>query len=398
MKVPKKELAIRKTRLQSELQNKCIEALLLTHPVDMEYLTGSGCYDYLYVPAEGEYISFAESASNTSRTNISTDPVFVGSVEEIPKYLKELSHKVPEVIGLQLDVLPSFTYFHLKTVFNPKKIVNGSQPIVDVRKVKSEWELDQMEKIAAITCQVFDNLMLELRPGITEMEFAAMAESLFQKKSQTQIRIRVRDYLTEGYPWHVLSGKSGGMVGVLDSPASGSGTSPAFPCGAGAKLLIKGEPIMVDFACELNGYHMDETRMFAIGSLSARAEDACKVAIEIHDFILDKIRPGITVGQVFDLSEKKARSLGYGHHYLGPEGLKVSFVGHGIGLELIEPPILAKGKSDQLLPGMTFALEPKLVFKDEFIAGIESVFAVTETGYRMISRTPAKLFYSESRY
>jgi Xaa-Pro dipeptidase len=57
--------------------------------------------------------------------------------------------------------------------------------------------------------------------------------------------IRVRHYQTEGCPWHILSGKNGGLAGLLDSPARGQGTSAAFPVGAGHKKLCADEPIMV---------------------------------------------------------------------------------------------------------------------------------------------------------
>ena len=74
------------------------------------------------------------------------------------------------------------------------------------------------------------------------------------------------------------------------------------------------------------------------------------------------------------------------------KGIRVTFIGHAVGLELVEAPIIARGKEDRLLPGMTFTLEPKMTFENEFAAGIESVFLVTEEGYRLISKTPVKIF------
>jgi Xaa-Pro aminopeptidase len=70
----------------------------------------------------------------------------------------------------------------------------------------------------------------------------------------------------------------------------------------------------------------------------------------------------------------------------------VAFIGHGVGLELIEPLFIAKGKKDRLEPGMTFALEPKMVFQNEFAAGVESVFLVTQTGHRLLSKVPVQVF------
>jgi Xaa-Pro dipeptidase len=102
--------------------------------------------------------------------------------------------------------------------------------------------------------------------------------------------------------------------------------------------------------------------------------------------------PGVLIGEIFQHAVEKAEALGYKDQFLGPVGHKVTFVGHGIGLELVEPPILARNRKDPLMPGMVFSLEPKLVFKNEFSAGIESMFMVTEAGSRMLSKVPVKIF------
>jgi Xaa-Pro aminopeptidase len=148
---------------------------------------------------------------------------------------------------------------------------------------------------------------------------------------------------------------------------------------------------MVDLGFVLNGYHMDETRMFAIGSMPEEALRASEAVIKIHNSVLEKAQPGVTTGELFEHSVDLAESLGYLRVYLGPKGYKVNFIGHGIGLELIEPPIIAKNKKDILKPGMTFALEPKMVFQNRFAAGIESVFQVTQTGVRLISKVPVEI-------
>jgi Xaa-Pro aminopeptidase len=132
--------------------------------------------------------------------------------------------------------------------------------------------------------------------------------------------------------------------------------------------------------------------MFAIDGMPAKAMGACQATIHIHNAVLEKVKPGMTGVELFEISTSEAKSLGYEEQYLGPPGYKVTFIGHGMGLELIEPPIVADGKEDPLEPGMTFALEPKMVFKDEFAAGIESVLLVTDSGCRLISQVPVEIF------
>jgi Xaa-Pro dipeptidase len=223
------------------------------------------------------------------------------------------------------------------------------------------------------------------------MEFAGLFEA-YARTIGHGGKLRVRNYNTEGYSWHVLSGTSGGLVGVLDSPASGEGTSAAFPAGAGNRRLRPGEPVMVDLGTVMNGYHMDETRMFAIGSMPEKAYRASRAAIEIHDAVLDLATPGRTLAELFEHACARADRLGYADAFLGPPGHKASFIGHGIGLELIEPPIIARARALPLEVGMVFALEPKLVYENEFAAGVESVFQVTAGGGRLISKVPVDIF------
>ncbi|WP_321494350.1 M24 family metallopeptidase [uncultured Desulfobacter sp.] len=95
---------------------------------------------------------------------------------------------------------------------------------------------------------------------------------------------------------------------------------------------------------------------------------------------------------IFHTSVTMADKLGYGEQFLGIPGLKSKFIGHGLGLELVEDPIISKGRSTELEPGMVFAVEPKFIFKDRFAAGIESVIQITDNGSRFLSVTPNKIF------
>jgi len=392
LKVPPAEIEKRIGSIQTELKANELDALLVVQRVDLFYFSGTAQNGFLCIPAQGEpYLLIKRYAPRALEESAVRHIVEVGSVKEVPRKLIEFYGELPHTLGFELDVMPVREFEFYRRLFPKQQCVDASPLIHSVRMIKSSWEIEQMERTAELSCRTFAYIRKNLRPGYTEMEFAGMFEA-FARKLGHGGKLRVRNYQTEGYPWHILSGKSGGMVGVLDSPSSGEGTSPAFPCGAGYKKIVTHEPIMVDFNCVLNGYHFDETRMFAIETMPAEAFDAGQAAIEIHNEILNRIRPGIRLGDLFHISVAKAKSLGYADTYLGPPGYKVSFIGHGIGLELIEPPIISAKSDVRLEPGMVFALEPKLVFQNEFAAGIESVFLVTESGYRLISRTPVKIF------
>lgn len=391
-RVPEDEIIARNETIQREMRANGIDSILIVQRTDLFYFTGTSQNGCLYIPAEGEplllikkYLPRALAESSLRRI------VQINSIKEIPGLITDFHGKLPSVMGLEFDVLPVKQFNFYRTIFPAVNFTDASPLILKIRMIKSSWEMEQMEKTARLSLATFSYAKEVIRPGLSEMELSGILDA-FSRKHGHGARIRVRDYHTEGYTWHILSGRSGGMVGLLDSPASGEGTSPAFPCGAGKKLIEADEPIMIDLATVMNGYHMDETRMFAIGSMPEKALNACRAAIEIQNSVIEKVTPGITVEELFLHAESLAASLGYAEYFLGPPGYKVSFIGHGVGLELIEQPVIARGKKDRLEPGMVFALEPKMLFPDEFSAGIESVFLVTETGARLISMVAPEVF------
>jgi Xaa-Pro aminopeptidase len=391
-KVPAIEIAARMLRIQNELQRENIEGLFIVQRVDLYYFSGTAQNGFLYIPAEGQPLLFIKQYFPRAKAESSIANILkIRSIKEIPGLIVDFYGKAPETLGFELDVVPVNDFNFYQRLFNPKNCVDGSSLILKSRRIKSEWEIAQMENTAEMTRKTFEYMRTAIRPGITEIEFAGMFET-YARKLGHGARIRVRHFQTEGYPWHILSGKSGSMPGLLDSPASGQGTSAAFPVGAGHKKLRTNEPIMVDLGSVLNGYHLDETRMFAIDCMPRKAMRTCQAAIEIHDRILEKASPGVTLAELFDHSILLAEKLGYTESYLGAPGHKVSFIGHGIGLEIIEPYIIAKNRKDQLESNMTLALEPKFVFENQFTAGVESVMLVTETGARLISKVPVEVF------
>jgi len=390
--IPSEEIILRRLNIQKTLKENRIDGLIIAQRVDLLYFSGTAQNGFLFLPSEGEPLLFIKRYLPRAQEESPLKNIIgVNSIRDVPGHIFDFYGRFPDVLAFEFDVLPVKTFNFYRSLFPAKEFVDGSPSILAVRMIKSGWEIEQMELTAEMSGRTFAYMKTIIRPGLTEMEFAGMYET-FARKLGHGAGLRVRDYLTEGYPWHVLSGKSGGMVGLLDSPASGEGTSVAFPCGAGNKPLAPDEPVMVDLGSVLNGYHMDETRMFAIGSMPDKALKACRAAVRIHDSVLEKVKPGVTAGELFRHAESLAGSLGYADFFLGPPGAKVSFIGHGIGMELIEQPVIARGRDEQLMPGMVFALEPKMVFHNEFSAGIESVFAVTETGSRLISRVPAEIF------
>ena len=391
-KVPDAEINNRIKRIQNLLRENNIDGLFIVQRVDLFYFSGTAQNGVLYMPANGKpLLMIIKYIPRAMKESSIEDIIAIKSLKDIPGKITDFYGDIPKVLGFEFDVLPVRDFYLYKNLFPGHEYVDASHLILQVRMIKSNWEITQMEKAAGLAEKTFEYMRSAIHPGISEMEFAGMFETFARRLGHGGF-LRCRYYQAAAYPWHILSGKSGGIVGFLDAPASGTGTSAAFPCGGGSKPLFPNEPIMIDLGTVLNGYHMDETRMFAIGSMPHKALKACEASIDIHNEVLANVKPGIPVSELYHIAVSKADSLGYASQFLGPEGHKVIFVGHGIGLELVENPIIAKDKESRLESGMIFSLEPKMVFENEFAAGIESVFLVTERGCRLISKVPIEIF------
>ncbi len=391
-KVPDYEIKIRMEKLRKLMREKGIDAMFIVQRMDLFYFSGTAQNGCLYVSVEKEPLLFIRKYMPRAVDESSVRHIIeIKSVKDIPDIIMQYHGKIAEVIGFELDVMPVNEFDFYRKLLSCERYADGSGLIFSVRMIKSDWEIEQMEHTAEISHKVFNYIKKVIKPGISEMEFSGVYET-YARKLGHAARLRARNYHSELYNWHILSGKNGGVVGMLDSPASGMGTSPAHPCGGTDKLLCPGEPIMIDIGTNVNGYHIDETRMFAMDFMPEEAEKACRAVIDIHNAIIKNALPGTMLDTLYREAVDMAREMGYEKQFLGPDKYKVTFIGHGVGLEIVEPPFIAKGKKEKLTTGMVFALEPKMVFENRFSAGIESVFVVTKTGGRLLSSVPVDIF------
>jgi len=382
---PGEEIQERHTRLREKMGRAGLEAFLVVQKMDCFYLSGTAQDALVFVPQEGKPLLLVKRELERARAESPLEHVVgLKSLRELPSLVAEHAGRPPRVLGLELDILPARDYLRLQSMFPNSRLVDGSGIIRDLRKIKSPFELDLMRKAGAIGKRVYHEAGKILREGMTEIEFGGLLEANAKKLGHEGL-LRVRSFNYEAYSWHVLSGSIGGIVSQSDSPMGGLGLSPAFPVGASRKVMKAGEPILVDFGICYHGYQADETRMFCIGKMPRKFVDAYKACREIHDAVLADTRPGADCERLFLRTLQLAKGLGYEDGYLGPPGLQTKFIAHGVGLELNEFPFLAQGQSYPLEQGMTFAVEPKIVFPGEGSVGIENTVLVTQEGCEILT-------------
>ena len=389
---PPEEIEARLKRVRMGMEKEEIEALLVIQKMDFYYLSGTTQDGLLFLPSEGKPLLMIRRELERAKVESPfNDVVALKSIRELPSLIQTHFGELPNSLGLELDVLPVRDYFRYQDLFQGARFVDASPVLRNTRKIKSPFEVDLMRKAGEIGRKAYQEGRKILEEGMTEIQFGGLLEAAAKRYGHEGL-LRVRSLNYEAYTWHVLSGPTGGIVSQSDSPMGGLGLSPAFPVGASLRVMRAHEPILVDFGTCYHGYQVDETRMFSIGKMRQKFVDVYKACQEIHDAVLDEVRPGADCEAIFFKTLRLAERLGYRDSYLGPRGLQTHFIAHGIGLELNEFPFLAQGQSYPLEKGMTFAVEPKIVFPGEGSAGFENTVVVTQDGYEILTPLEREIF------
>ena len=252
--------------------------------------------------------------------------------------------------------------------------------------VKSEEEIALQARAGEMMAGIPKVARRALRPGVTELELSAAVED-YLRRSGHGACMRVRREGMEMTVYGVCSSGVNSLAGTkFDGVCGGAGISAGSPYGASMDKIVQGSPVILDYCFNLHGYMVDQTRMCSLGTPSADVTEAYDTMVEIERALFDAMRPGRTWESVYELAAKLAGEAGYDDVFMGLGSEQVSFVGHGIGLDLDEPPLLAPKMIDVLEAGMVIAVEPKVALPNVGVVGIEDTVVVRENGVEYLTK------------
>ena len=256
----------------------------------------------------------------------------------------------------------------------------------DLRMVKSEYELKQMEQSGAIHETVLDIVAPKLiHGGISEAQLAiALYSEMVQRGSHGTARFN--QALGEEAVGIASFGKSGLVRTGFDGPGGTDGTCIAVQSiGNAFRKLQPGRLVYLDIPCGFDGYHTDKTVVYYYGDLakdeqSKHLMEAQQRCLELEQEVVRLMVPGEPIENLYLRTMDKFDNI-YGDAFMN--GGK--FLGHSIGLVMDEAPAIAKGFKQHLQPGMTFAVEPKIALPGLGMVGTENTYVVTENGARSLT-------------
>ncbi|MFO7559410.1 MAG: Xaa-Pro peptidase family protein [Desulfobacterales bacterium] len=384
--VPKTELESRIKKMQFRLAENDIDGALILQNTDLYYFSGTVQQSYLYIPAQGDPLLMVQKDQDRAMAESAvTGIVPVSGPDQIPEILRKQRIDLPRAVGLELDVLPVNRYIKFQKIFSGSEISDISEDIRLIRAVKSEYEIEMIQKASQLADKVAESVEEFLVEGIPEIELAGKIEATARKLGHQGI-IRMRLWGSELFYGHLMAGDSAAVPSYLSSPTGGAAINPAIAQGPGQRPVRRHEPILVDYVFAFNGYLADHARIFSLGDLPDELIIAHKAMLSVQELVKQSAKPGTRSGELYEIALEKTNAFGFGNHFMGFGSSRIQFVGHGVGLELDEFPFLAKNQEIILEKNMVIALEPKLIFPGKGVVGIENTHVVGDDGLNQLTR------------
>lgn len=370
---------MRRDKIRVLMAQQNIDAALITCNVNLIYTYGCVVSGYLYLPLHSPALLFIKRPNN-----ITGEHVFpIRKPEQIIDLLKEKGLPLPQKLMLEGDEISYTEYNRLAAIFPEAEVVNGTPLIRQARSVKTPVEVELFRRSGLLHAKAYEQIPTVYRPGMTDIEFSIEIERLMRLQGNLGI-FRVFGQSMEIFMGSVLTGDNAAVPSPYDFALGGEGLDPALPGGANKTPLREGQSVMVDLGGNFNGYMGDMSRVFSVGKLSDEAYTAHRVCLEIQEEVSRMAQPGAVCEDLYNKAIEIVTKAGFADKFMGI-GQQAKFIGHGIGLEINEAPVLAPRIRQELEPSMVFALEPKIIIPGVGPVGIENSWVVTQEGVEKLT-------------
>lgn len=377
------EHRLRLNRLRQAMSREKMPAMLVSDLANIYYLTGRVFAGYIFIPCEGLPIFFVRRPVNLSGDGV----VYIRKPEQIAE---SIGLAMPATVGLELDLLPWTAAGRLHRALGDNVTLANASPLLrSVRAVKTAAEQEALRISGIKQERVYRRVPQLYHEGMTDIELQVEIERALRLEGCLG-QFRISGSSMELYMANILTGDNADNPTPYDFAMGGAGLDPSLPVGASGELIRRGKAVMVDANGNFTGYMTDMTRTFACGDISDEARRAHQTSINICAAIAAAARPGTEAKALYHIAETMAGEAGLADYFMGHRQ-KAGFVGHGVGIEINELPVLAPRSRDIIAEGNVIAVEPKFVIPGTGAVGIENTYIVGRDATECITRAPEQL-------
>ncbi len=392
----------RLTELQGRLVEAGVDAALLLHPRDVLYYAGTARpASLLVVPRPGsaaggpsgvppEAVLFVRRGLRYARAEATLERVQpLEGFSSVTETVRELG--VDEgALGVELDVTPAQLTRRLAEAFAGWELVDVSSLVLDQRAVKEEGEIEATRRAAAAADAGHRRLAQVARAGMTELELVAEVERAMRLAGHEGYQ-PLRHPGARGGGMLLASGENLTVRGGHGLVVTGAGLSPGTPYGASRRRLRRGDLIVLDTGSCCGGYTGDESRTFVVGPSTEEQRALLAVTRDAEEAALEAVGADVPIGEVYAAAEAVV-SRGAEPFFAAGSLTLPGFVGHGIGLELDELPVLWPGEEAPLRAGMVLAIEIEVSAPERGVmTKLEDTVVVRAAGCERLTDAPRDL-------
>ena len=375
----KKEIGSRIQKVQDYIVHQKVDACVISTPVNLYYLNGHIFDGYMYILPNQEPILFVKRPVDIDRDNVE----LIRKPEQLPGLLAKRNLPLPKKILLESDVLSYNSIKRFQIALDMPEMGNISGFMREIRSVKSEYELGQIRQSALSHAKVYNQIPSLYRSGMTDLELQIEIEYVMRKEGSIG-EFRSFGENMDIYMGSLLAGDNAEEASPFDFALGGKGIDPLLPLGSANKIMKPGTTVMVDMAGNYTPYLDDMTRTFSIGEVSEEAHRAHQLSIDIHHEIIRFAKAGTACSDVYNRAMEMVVENKMEHYFMGTTQ-QAKFIGHGVGLEINEPPVFAPRSRQILKKNMAVALEPKFVLPGIGAVGMENTYFVTDEGLEKVT-------------
>ena len=345
------------------LEEENVDYLILTPGSNLSYLSGVDIelgerqFYLILSPDEEPFFFLNELMEEEVREESDIDRFEVWKDSENPvEELKELLDRDASKVLVE-DMMPAMFTQELREIFSDADFGLASSLMENIRINKGEDEKERLRDSAKVVNKVIKDIRQNESSfiGKTEDELAEFIES------------KMKEY----------GGKEPSFGTIAASGPNGA--KPHYT--HGEKKIESGEPVVLDFGCYKNHYPSDQTRTLVLGGQpSEKFKEVHEVVRKAQQEAVEKVEPGVKAREVDEAARKVIRDAGYGEQF-------IHRTGHGVGLDVHEPPYINSENDKKLEEGMVFSVEPGIYIKGEFGVRIEDLVIVTEDGCERLNKT-----------
>ncbi|MBS1850265.1 MAG: aminopeptidase P family protein [Acidobacteria bacterium] len=354
----------RQSTLRSALPCHGLDALLVIHLPNIRYLTGFTGSAAALLVLEKQSVFFSDGRYKTQAAKeVAGARVIIAQKSPLLAAAEWLNaHRPPRGafhLGVEADHLTVTGRSRLISLLGPRTKLKAAPPLVErARMVKEPEEVRRIEKAAKLGAELFRYALDVLRPGVKESKVAA----------EMEYRARTR-----------------GAAGMSFPTIIAGGARSALPHGQASEARLPRRGFVVcDFGVILADYCSDQTRTVSLGRPSRELQDGYKAVLEAQQAAVQAVKPGLGVGEIDEVARNLLRKNKLDKFF-------THSTGHGVGLEIHEPPRIASGEGEVLQPGMVITIEPGVYIPGKWGVRIEDLVVVTRQGCKVLTPTTREL-------